>query len=566
MTERLSAEQGPALPQEHLKDHLFRGVSSFLDDRTKNLSHLPPYIRTPEQVHRESDYLKPKLEDILTERLNRSLELRSPEIREARSIVASMLPGELAIIDCVDGRMPPSVMFGFTLGMVKGYRTPAGNPDGFQKDPVTKEEVLPDDTLFARRLRKHADGSLEAFEALGSHLTCAAQGRVESLTGRTPDDHGLYMNVSDKRQKADVIQDEFYITTIQYSFDPRTGYSYWGLEKDSNLAQGAEIGNQYTEELLKELSAPQVENGELVSSPHVVSTEFIAEIFEDVFRAHAFDIDWAGCYKESARDFWRSMNAMQDNVIPAVEEMVKRLYEGTGLELSEDETRMRAIMMTSNAFNAWLHVRDGNTFPFDTHDESLVVMDWKSKGPFNEDPALVSAPEKRTIARNFELTQSIVRNNRRVSPGDPDGRSVTDPTGTYEPGSNEWIQAPVITLYKEEIDIEHNEKEAWEQIRAIDWNATVRCEDGRALPMKDAWKYVSDDHFTVWLGTQLEDGAISPDQFMRISSVLNNMRDVYKTLLADDLCNRLIVNGDAPIVPLLVSSDRQPQTIVPFTA
>jgi hypothetical protein len=554
-TKKMPAERNPMSEigeANPVRENLHAQIDSILNVRERRLTGQPG-LEAEGLLDRQQEFLNHMLKGILDERIARSAELQSPELQEATEIALSMFPEKPAIIDCVDGRMPATIMFGLTLGMAKGIRRPAGNVPGFYYDHSDGESrlTLDPDSQFATLIRND-NGHKSTFEMYGSHLSCAAQQNEEVAAGNNPPDGGLYRNVLLKNRKGDIIKEELGVDPIQYSFDPHNGFLYMGLEKENALRVAEANGNSFV--------PPQDEHNhddyyqildELVGSGVIISTKRLSELYASEFQEHSFDIDWAGKYKDTALSFWRNMKSMEDTVLPKIKELVMQTFGKTSPE-DDKEIQMRAVALLSNSYNGWLQNRQG-PYPYDTHEEQCVVIDWKSKGPFKDYPALVIAPEQESIGASTFLAQSIARGNRKTG--------VKDRSGVYAEEPDEYLKAPVPVIYKEEIREFRSDNPVWNELRKIDWSSPV-MHDGELRAMSDVWMRIPEEAFEEWLGNQLTD--ITHGDWDPIKTTFDRMRNnMIETTVYEPL-KKLTNRGGIVIVPLLVSSDRQPQTIVPF--
>jgi hypothetical protein len=559
-TKKMPAERNPITEMGEaitIRENLHAQIDSFLSVRERRLTGQAG-LEAEGPLNRQQEYLNYMLKGILDERIARSAELQSPELQEAIEIALSMFPEMPSIIDCVDGRMPATIMFGLTLGMSRGIRRPAGNVPGFYYDHTQNPSklTLDHDSDFAKLVRKQ-NGRRNKFEMYGSHLACAAQNGEETAAGSKPADAGLYRNILLKRKKGEVIEEDLQIIPIQYSFDPQNGYLYMGLEKDEALRIAEQNGNSFV---------PKHDEGDreahyktlnmLVDTGVIISTQKLAEQFESEFVAHEFDIDWAGKYKESALSFWRNMKSMESTVLPRIRDMVAQTFNKKMPE-DDDEIQMRAVALLSNSFNGWLQNRQG-PYPFDTHEEQCVVIDWKSKGPFKDYPALVIAPEQESIGASTFLAQSIVRANRA---GSHERTGVVDRSHVYDEHPDEYLTAPTVVIYKEEIKELRSDNPIWNTLREIDWKEPVLI-DGEMASMQDVWMRIPQKDFETWLKNQLT--GIPLGSWEAIMTTYDRMRANMVETIAYEQLRKLTYRGGIIIVPLLVSSDRQPQTIVPF--
>jgi len=485
--------------------------------------------RDPIELQKDHDYLEKFYLAFLSERISRSEEMSSPEISSAVRIAIEMMGSRPGVISCMDGRIPLPVIAGLPMTSAKGLRLPGGDTPGFKHNPTDGHlELDPKSQLGKMLSENRSNGDEIKFEIFISHSHCAARKRLVGFTGRDPADNGLFDDTFDKSLQGEVLNRDYGISAINFTYNPETGYGIMGLSKNTVLQEVRQNhGSLYTDGVMDLL----------VEDAKVVSTKKIAEEFQAEFEKRYFAINWTDSYKDSALRFWNNMQMMGETVLPQIKKTVMAIYP----DRHEDEIRMRSVFLLANAYSGWLHNPTGNEHPFKTHNEACVVVDYKTKGPFKL-AAFIVTPIEGSTPENVLLAQSIVRQNRTSG-------NTVDITNTYIDDS--FIQATVPVVYKGEVDINSSDTHFWNQVRELDWSEVALT-----------WENTD---FEEWLKRQV--GAeISQNHFDSLIKVVRKLKSDLTEMRTDPYIQYLLDGGYLTVLPLLVSDDRKPQTIVNMVA
>ncbi|MBI1863112.1 hypothetical protein HYS00_03260 [Candidatus Microgenomates bacterium] len=500
---------------------LYLQLDSFISLHTARLKGIKQPTNTQQSIERGRMFIHAFLKGFLKERAKRSVELSSSEVTEANKKAIKLMGARPGIMSCMDSRLPVTIMFGLPMQAAKSMRLPGGDMPGFLYDGTGKLTVDTSSRLAALLTSSHEHPLDPRFQLLVSHTGCAARYGLEKLAGRDPADQGLYADIYSKNEQGKVLQQEYGIDPIGFVYDVATGYGYMGLSRDEVLSSTNEFGEQ----VLKELEF----------NNQIINTRSIAKKYSSVFRKNFFKVDWTTNHKESALRFMIAMEHICEAVFPEMSDQVRALYR----HRKPPEIRMKTMLVLFNAFSGYLHDPNGTGNPYTQHLEECVVFDYKSKGPFKEYPAFAIAPIEGNVAEYAQLAQTIVRDNRRA------GR-VKDRTNLYT--DRDFIAATVPFIYKAEVGIKSTDA-AWELIRSIDWTEIAY-----------SWQHVD---LTTWLSEQIGSN-ISHEKFVTLVTVLNEMRNRLQELKNNTKTQSLLDTDAMSILPLLVSSDRQPQSIVQF--
>lgn len=522
---------------QQIPEHLSGKLSTFLERRTaiQGLRR----TETPDQLVTEGQFLSHFYTEFLKVRLSRSEELNSPEIKEVNDKIIGLFGSKLGITSCMDGRLPLTAIWGFPMEAVRAMRVPGGDIPGFYLDLEAGETRLDPQSLFARKIEGQSDKEHPTqFQVLNAHKSCAARGAIESNLGAQPADGGLFQDVKKKREMGLALERQFGIEPIIFVPDPETGFGYLGLGQDSLLNE--KIGSNeklYDDETIDRL----------VAEGRVISTKKVADELSEKFSQHPVNVDWETQYTQTAVQFWNNIASMTEDgaVMDSLSTQLKDIYsEGNGVkkERSEEEIRVRALLVLSNAYLGWLYGQKGG-HPYKDHSETCAVIDFKNKGPFERYTAFVVAPDIASVDDNTLMAQTIVRSNRK-------GEKVRDDSGLY-PTPDLFKEAPVPVILKTEIPAQSTDS-IWTDLKNLDWSE-----------IQNTWITMPEPTFAQWIQSKLGEqrhGTVVET----VKTLLEMRRNLQKLYRGSSQV--LIERGGIVVLPILVSEDRKPQTIVPLAA
>lgn len=518
------------MTHEHMttQELLQEQVGSFLERRTDLLSQRG---QDSESLHNQDTFLRRFYTGFLAERHARSIELNSEEIKEANTIIADLFGSKLGLVSCMDGRMPLTAMFGFPMQAVRAMRLPGGDLGGFERD-LENGALVPDpEALFTKLvLRQQDNGSSTRYQVLNAHVGCAARGRTESNFGMYPPDQGLHADIASKNEIGTAIKMYYNMTPLLYVTDPNTGYGYMGLGRDDML----NTNEYYDHDTLQKLT----EKGE------IISTAELASRFEDAFTKitdPTWSVNWEHAYSSTSLHLWKNIDSLAKGpVLEAIQQNVRTIYDDTQ-KYDDEEVRVRSLLLLTDAYLGWLYARQGG-HPYTEHKESCVVVDFKNKGPFAEYTAFVVAPIHDTLDDNVALAQSIVRVNRQAS-------KVTDTSGIYDTES--FASAPVPVVVKCEVPFNSGHP-ILETLKTIDLHE-----------IQNTWIH-DKGAFLNCIRTQMGHlpYAQVEDTIETLGELWENLKDIYNGRGTQTLADR----GGIAVLPVLVSEDRMPQTILQLVA
>lgn len=510
---------------KRLLTYLFKQADDLLTTRSLLLGkHGSPDAT----LKKECKFLSNFFKTFITERNNRAQEVGSPTVQAAANIARSLFPYYTKGVFCVDGRIMQSVTFGFPASSGRFIRLPAGDLPGF-RFTEDGELTVSENTEITKRISHHYKTYTQPLALiLDSHLGCAARGSIEKNKGSEPQDGGLLEDVKRKKKISraliEFVQNNYKkrdFLPIQFSFDPHNGFGCMGLETDEVLDY-AETHQGYGQQTLDKL----------VQQSRIIATKALAQEYKLTFKKHAFQIDWEKEYADSAYRFWNSIQRLvtDETIVADIEKKVRTIYKNS----TANETKQRALLLLSNAFNGYLQNQKG--YPHHTHQETCVIIQEQGYGPFSV--ASFSVYPSIRLAVHTVFASLIVRANRSH-------KNIIDFTNTY---GKDFPAAPVPVIIKSVVRNEYS-PDVWIKIRNIDWNS-----------MPEHWHQMIDEEFGDWVDEQYE-GNI-PRIF---ANAINEVRKIVTFLYTKDEDALLLLSeGKLALLPAIVDSNRRIQCILPF--
>lgn len=436
----------------------------------------------------------------LIDRNRRAQEIASPEYEEVARFAESQLPMDTYEVLCMDGRVKLIHTNGFTAEIASSTRTAGGLFSGFEANNEGVLELKPNSQfakLLVKQLRKDRTKGLA--EILDSHWTCAKRIGEEGATGNIDtQDSGLYRDVLVKQQMCHAIRTflegneelaDRNVALIQTTFNPVTGFMYMGLETPEALAvaeqaameKAAEEGedpmnaakySEFNKDVLKDL----IQGRKIISTGALIDEPAIRESFEN----HKFDINWQKRYVDSARQFWNNIASLKQELFPILIEKVLHIYPdlNNGNSHSQEELEQRAMLLLTNAFNAFLHnethdemeylsitdetYEEQGRYPYGIHNEVGVKISDGGHPLYDLTMFVVTPGEPESV----ETAAEIVRANRR------NGRITHPIFENYNKKKNAFTKSPVPVVIQEIVRETGNvviPDDAWETLRKADW-------------------------------------------------------------------------------------------------
>lgn len=573
---------------------------------------------SPENAAKNLALLTLKCIHFIDTRDTRVDEINSPECKEAREIKARLYPFDVPnLVLCLDGRVLSKI-----IGSLRGhaYRTPAGDSSEFKPRNGDGEMFL-EEGYFTHMIEKTVKERLAnpksqdisspivIFEVFDSHIACAAKGLEVQRENLVSDaDGGLYKDVVRKKsmvkafgrymRKRYANYPRIYAVGAQISLDIHNGYIYMGLEKDECLNVAKEIG--YTSDVLANL----VQNGKIISTKVFAENSELTSLFQEYW----FDLDYETRYAKDTQAFFTNIEAMSIRAFPIVESKLISVYPELNSVAKKDELRERAVLVLSNAYNAYLlnHKIDSVTnaispkkYPYAFHDESLIAVTYSEKGPYDRARAFSNDPKDPNIDDSIVLQEAIIRENRKKGmmseyelravfklkmrkKTDEDDKvfdervraaasetyniaqeaAASHSTPTFDPEVSKIIddyrRNPIPVIFFERLE-EDPSNSTLDALRSIDWSDLAQID----------WMNMTDKYFKKYVATKVREiskGAtdVSSDASDRINELRHRAIKLYShygvPATKDFLAGRLV-----PIWTL-ADKDRKTILIIPFVA
>lgn len=543
-------------------------IDSFIDLLEGYNDKLPlERRRTPEDYA----YLRNFFPAFVADRNKRAAEVKSDEYREIVAQVKENLPLATLAVMCMDGRVKMIHAFGFSADIGSAKRQPGGILKEYYRDEAGSMRLDPD-SKFAAQLDTVLRKNEFVAEVFDSHYGCAARESEEKARGRKLKDGGLFSDVLHKREMVratrEYVQvvhpDSDKLSLIQTTFNPKTGYMYMGLETDRSLefaqehakhkskrSRGMVANPVYSKEVLEKL----IDQGLIISTGKLIEDPEIRQAFD----ANYFQISWKDNYVDSAKNFWNGIFSMREKVLPIIKAHLERIYPQLSErgELAERELEERAILLLSNAFNAYLHnpehvesdylrmsdkdYGEKKQYVFDTHREEGVKI---SRGghPVYDIAMLVidSEDDVAGLPVDVEFGGGIVRENREL------GR-IIDRFGVYE-SVEDFVAGPVPVVMQEIITDDRLSEKDWEALNEIDWSW-----------IKDInWDSMTSAQFL----DLLQEKALLQNS---IANAVDNLRINMATIFNPKSVSAAhLVDQYKVALPIICGPDRETHAVIPF--
>lgn len=514
---------------------------------------------------REYAMMMYQLLQFIFSREQRLADINSKLVQDAIRIKEALLPfGTPKLSICIDVRVNPKLHSG-----VHGnaFQTAAGdNAHEFVQVEHSEELVLRDGE-FSRMIRRAFKNADDLFEALDSHRHCAArQKQVESMGIYAPDG-GLMNDVLRKKRMTTAIERhvrETYrgrkrVTCIQTSFDTHTGYLYTGLENClPDDLQAEEDRSPLEQEIVRDGFTESVLN-QLAESGRIVSTRHLAEnpndqTLKQLFMEHYFSINYPQDYQSSTINFWTAIQAMSQSALPVIREKLISVFPHLADKECEKELQQRALLLLANAFSGFLHNTAPNgsskPYPFDEHDESVIVISYTDKGPYDRARPFNLDPQIPNLLGEIGLAQELVRTNRnegRMSDLERESRDIF--YGAKGESGKEYNKCPILVFSFSRLK-RIPDPHVLSVLRSLDWS------DFQSIN----WMDMNNEDFLNYLD----------EKFSNIPSYvangINELRHHAITLhqREGDSTTELFIHGNLAPVCVLAGPNRETLTIIPF--
>jgi hypothetical protein len=526
-------------------------------------------------------YLRNFFPDFVSDRNARAEEVNTDEYKETLKVAEKLLPMTPFSVMCMDGRVKPIHVFGFSAGVGGSIRVPGGLLKEFFRG---KDGELALDgksnfaELLAEALKRNSSSLAEIFD---SHYACAARKGEEQSRGGIPDDEGLYSDVLHKKEMVQATRkfilenydgDSTQVALIQSSFNPITGFLYMGLETDAALAFAREeAGRKEVEKAAAEGRAPEtavpayskdvlaklIDEGKIISTGALIDHPLIRKAFDD----HFFAVSWKNNYVDTATRFWTGLSEMKDDLLPLFEDSLKRIYPELAIanKKTKKELEERAMLLMSNAYNAYLHNSDHSEsaylamddhayekekhYEYDAHIEQGIKISEGGYPPYDIPMFVIFSGDEDNMPANIELASGIVRDNRIK------GRVDYEKAGYG--CAEDFAKAPVAIVMQEIVRDTRLTEADWETLEQIDWGD---------LPDKE-WDKMTPAEFANYLAGKGTDRPIS----LTLANSLENLRrKMAKIFDKNSVTSAHLIEQLKVVLPVICDQDRKTHAVIPF--
>lgn len=498
-------------------------------------------------------YLRDFFKRFVRDQNERTAEISSLAYEKTRKLAKQQLPMKTLWNFCIDGRVTSIFAHGATAGVGNSVRVPGGILREFVrgKDGRLKLDSRSDFAMLLGRAFANKDMVTEVFD---SHIGCLARQREEELKGKFHKDAGLLADVSHKMQMAQATQnfvketfgDEKKLIVALTSFNPYTGFLYMGLETKDVLLYAYKRGNVYTDEILNTLA----------DIGKIISTERLAKdpLLGNIFKHHAFNLDWKDNYVKSAKHFWEGIASMKKKALLLIEGKLVMIYPHLSAKSEEIqlEKEERSMLLLTNAFSGYLHnagkkkqtsashdTDSHSTFyPYGIHREEGVKVGEGGYPPYAISLFTVFSFEEKNLPSHIEFASTLVRKNRM------EGRVIDRERFFADREAFEQASLPIVVS---EIVRDTLLEKEWDALVKIDW-----------FNIPKDWDTLSDDAFFAYLHTK---------ESMRfgVALAINNLRKKMAILYDpyNNISSRLIEQY-LVAMPYISSKNRKVRIIIPF--
>lgn len=558
----------PGAESAYLPERVMGQAEAFIGLLEAYNGSLPPERQRPPEDY---VFLRNFYPSFIGDRNKRAAEVNSPEYREVTELAEDSFPMTTLSVMCMDGRVKLVHVFGFSAGIGSSIRVPGGLLKEFirGKDGHLK---LEEGSSFAGLLDGALVKNAKLAEVFDSHYGCAARKGEESARGSMPEDAGLYSDVLHKKEMVRATREyvlprageDNQLALIQTTFNPITGFLYMGLESDRALSYARQYAREkakadgtnpdtispvYSKEVIKGL----IEEGLIISTGQLIENPAIRQAFDQYF----FEASWKDSYVDTARRFWTGISEMKGSLLPIFERSLTAVYPQLALsgKATKIELEERAMLLMTNAFNAYLHNSDHvegeylemndeayeaqEHYEYDEHIEEGIKVSEGGYPPYDIPMFVIFSGDMKNMAGNIELASGIVRDNRRKG-------KVIDQSGAYtDPAA--FAKAPVPVVMQEIIRDVRLTAEDWESLAQIDWS-----------DLDSEWDSMSSREFREYLRKK---GKLSSSIADGIESLREKMANIFDR---DSLTSAHLVEQYKVAMPIICDQDRRTHAIIPF--
>lgn len=471
-------------------------------------------------------------------------------------------------VDCMDGRNMPAVKTSHPPHEGGIMRTAGGEFEKFRDGTTPGTVVIDSDSFKAQAVKRilldKAGGTV--YYSFDSHFGCAARAGSESVAGSIAQDNGLAADIRRKITLArGVIQihDELEaqgenVADIYpgfYSYDPHDGTMTMGLEMHVNSI--SEEG--FTQDVINKLA----KEGKIVQTWQLLHDSEVVTQLEQIVNP----VDFRNKFSESMGSNWEAILELYKNgkgiVYRKIYRLIKQAYEKSGwtvgrnFNLDNHEITLGVIenkskLMLKNLVTRWSIAQNEHEWPYDKHQEQVIVFTEGGYPPFREIDAF-SIFSRGTIVNHAYLALGLIRDFRRKG-------SIVDPIGLLK--GNEFVEAPIVMVNKGILRTMSDS--GWKALEKIDPSQIIGAIDWDNADVLKTW---DKSHISELILNGLEKNSqimLTPRDFGTFVDGVYEVFDRVRVLMSDSRFRPMLINGNVIMINILVDKDRRTKTVLPF--
>ena len=509
-------------------------------------------------------------------RAMRARDLDRPEVKEAQQLAWRFIGAgnHDFFVTCVDGRNMPLVMFSKPPHVGGVLRAPAGAVTGFMEGEKPGTVFIDDSSYVVRRivklLREKAGDTI--FYGLDSHFSCAARGQIHATEGGYQLDGGVRADILSKLMTARGIlqlrkdmkekgEDVAEIIPTFFSYDVNTGGLFAGLELHLEEEEVAKKG--YTHDLLKKL----IEKGLIIDTLCILREAKIQSLLSKKIKAKS--ADYRNTYAESLLTNWKATVELYEDgegeVFRYIFDKLLFAYGQSGWvignsdgifthTISERTLRQKAKFLLKNIVTRYSIAGIDDEWPFDSHEEEMVVITDGGYAPFSHINAFaVFSRDLNALLTNTKLTIDLVRNSRRE-------KIIKDPVQKNKLTENEFFSSPVLISNK--AILKDIKEESWKGLTSLNLSTvigTINWDDTEVLNWQKSDFEDKIIHFSKNKNISID----LRDSFLFIDG-LYELFDRLRIMMKDKYFRQMILHGNIVILNTLVDRNRMAKYIAHF--
>ena len=550
------------ISQNKLPQDLEQQLNNFIVLQTNRcLDHYnDPKLR--ETIKLNFDWLK-KFSDLhFQSRIQRALELETPEVTKAKELAQKYIGNKNHdfFVTCVDGRNMPTVMFSKPPHVGGAIRTPAGVVNGFMEGQKNESVFIDEESFIVQQiitlLREKAGDTI--YYGLDSHLGCAARAQIHSTEGGKQIDGGVRADIVNKLITAKGIlqlqkqlkskgENVAEIIPIFFSYDPSTGGVISGLEIHIENEEVANFG--YTEKILDKLAAEK----KIVRAIDLLKDSTVLKLLNEVVKPAV--ADFRNNYPKSLLRNWESTTKLYDQgkgkIFLLILEKLKYVYSKN--TISETTLKQKTKFLLKNLVTRYSIAGSSENWPFAHHNEEMIVITDGGYAPFPALDAFAVFPRDPFLLTNTKLTIDLIRTFRKSG-------KLKNPIEDSGFSHDDFFSSPVFISNK---SIFRNfQEKSWESIKnlnldsaftQIEWDNPKVLNWNKSDIQKFIFEFVKEKNVVI----EFDDG-------LRFINGIYELFDRMRQMMKDKNFRQMILHGNIVVFNTLVDHNRMPRYIVPF--